>query len=424
MFPLAKIVIPFVVYPHPMPWIFLAVSVLLCGVGLVRFYGGESASDPTVKSCAAVFCYSGYHMVGGFFNGMDPTFAFGLIGTGGSVLVALATLRAHFHESLQIEADEPRRQHQLRQDGIRNLVRHLGCSEEEGARLLDHYDGDDVRALMEARAGRLNTGSTEALASGSQPPVEPGERVEGSPFDPVNGFVLLQMGSQAKDVGRMARLLSAVTELNVVDAGQQLRAHRGAVILPNLKEPAADAFMRALQQDGIAVIKMPVRDMLRFAFAGEVKALSYGSDGLQVVTTKEESMTIPWEQMILFSVGLFNATAVPDINGLVDARKGLLCGDLFILEADNRCLQFAIDSKRLTYAHLGDRMQTNAFANFRLTVADIVERAPHLLQNASVDALLQKSMAKSFRSPEDFAGESSGLLQLVQAARLGAASSS
>lgn len=407
----AKIPIPFVVYSHPAPWIFLLLSALVVGFAVNRFYQGGLV-DPSIGGSALLFCYSGYHMVGGFTNDRDPFFTLGLVGCLGSAGYAAAVLRSTYQENARVEAEAPQRRAEQRDEGARNLMNTLGCTRERAMELLDQYQDDDVKAIMAVRQTGLPTAAPVPGGTAQAPAV-----VEGSPFDPVTGFAVLQKAPQPKNFAQLAKLFASVTTVNVHDASQQLRNHRGAIIMPNLNEAACEAFRTVLRAEGIETLRLPMSQMLRFNFCGETKSLGYAEAGLTITSLTDQSVTVPWQQMLLLSIGLFNATMVPDPQGLVDIRKGILAADLFVLKGDD-CFQFAIDPKRLNYAHLEKRMEATGLANFRITVADLVERAPQL-RNGAVDALLGKSMARSFKSTEDFAGESTGLLQLVQAHRLG-----
>lgn len=415
----AKLPIPLVIYEHPVPWLFAVVAAVAIYVILQRLYDGGTI-DPALGIPAVVFVYAGYHMVGGMLHGFDLFFGLGFLGAAGSAAYAFVVVRGFQREHVDLEPPELKRQRALE-----SVVETLGCTSAQASELLDRFEGDDVKAILEVRSGRTplpgTTGeaapapTTVAVPTSDEGP--PVARIEGTPFDPVKGFMLLQATPGPKDFARLGKLLASITTLNAIDAVQKLRAHRGAVILPDLKEEVADAFIELLRREGMAVLKMPVSQRLTFAYCGEVKTLAYENDALVVTNHTDDVIRVPWDQMLLLSVALFGASGAADPDGYVDIRKGLPCADLFVL-IDKQCFQIAIDSKRLTFAHLGDRMESTGLANFRLTVADIAERAPNLMINDSAKALIEKGAARPYRAPEDFAGESTGLLQLIQATRL------
>lgn len=416
---LAKIPIPFIVYSHPAPWLFLIVSAIVVGL-LVRQLAGSGEVDPTIGWPAGLFVYSGYHMVGGMFNGFDPSFLLGLLGTLGSGAFGVALVKKMHSDHAQMLADEPQRQAQLRADGIRNLMSNLNVSETEAIELMDRYHNDDTKAILEARAGRLSVGDKPAqpaaVATSSSPGVSV-EKISGTPFDQANGYTLLQASPGEKDYSKWSKMLASVCELLPIDAMQKLRAHRGAVIIPNLREEVADAFMKLLEQEGVDVLKMPVSKMMKFSSCGQLKTLSFEGNTVTLTNHSEDSFTVPSEQLLLLTVGLFGATGITGPDGMVEASKGHMGADLFVLE-DDVCYQFALDQTRLTYAHLGDKMASNGFENFKLTIADLVEKVPTLQTNESVASLIEKGRARHFRTSEDYGGEVTGLAQLIQATRL------
>ncbi len=415
---LAKIPIPFIIYPYPAAWAFLLIATLVVGGLVVRFSGGPV--EPTVSIPAVLFVYSGYHMVGGMFNGFDPFFGLGLLGTVASGGFGFFMFSRMVSEHQHFEASAPERERQRVEEGINNVIQALGVERTQAEQLMERYGNDDTKIILEARAGRLDTGTQKAPAevSVSSGPSAPVTKISGPPFDSVNGYALLQASPGEKDYSKWSKMLASVCDLLALDAMQKMRAHRGAVIITDLKDEIAEAFMKLLEQEGVRVIKIPVEHMMKFASGGQVKAFEFGEGTLRVINHSEQIVEVPLESLLLLTVGVFGATQVTGPDGMVDAGRGHIGADLFVVVEDNRCLQFMLDRSRLSYAHLGDRMVDSGVANFRLTVADLIERVPGLHTNDSAVAFAREGRARNFKNAEDYAGEVTGLAQLIRATQM------
>ena len=416
---LAKLPIPIIIYPYATPWIYLLIATVVVGYLVVHLSQGGPI-EPTVSIPAGLFLYSSYHMVGGMVNGFDPAFGMGLIGTVASAGFAGFMFSRMAAEQAQLIADEPERQRRMRESGIQTLVQTLGIDEIEAVQLMDKYDNDDTRIIMEARAGKIKVGDgpQEQEISFSAKPVSDGTKIAGSPFDSVNGFALLQASPGEKEYSKWSKQLASVCDLIPLDAMQKMRAHRGAVIITNLKSEVADAFMALLEQDGVRVIKIPIQQMMTFSSGGQVKALEFGESTIRIINHSEQTVDANLESLLLLTVGVFGAESISGPDGMVEARRGHVGADLFVLWENKRCLQFQFDQSRLSYSHLGDRMANNGLANFRLTVGDLIERVPTLKTNDSAVAFAKDGRAKNFKTAEDYGGEVTGLAQLIQATRL------
>lgn len=415
---LAKIPIPFIIYPYPAAWAFLLIATLIIGGLVVRFSGGPV--EPTVSVPAVLFIYSGYHMIGGMFNGFDPFFGLGLLGTVASGTFGFFMFSRMVSDHREFEASAPERERQMREDGVNSVIQALGIERAQAEQLMDRYGNDDTKIILEARAGRLDTGSQKApaevtVSSSSSTEVT---KISGPPFDSVNGYALLQASPGEKDYSRWSKMLASVCDLLALDAMQKMRAHRGAVIITDLKGEIADAFMKLLEQEGVRVIKIPVEQMMKFASGGQVKAFEFGEGTLKIINHSEQVLEAPLESLLLLTVGVFGATQVTGPDGMVEAGRGHIGADLFVVVEDNRCLQFMLDRSRLSYAHLGERMAESGVANFRLTVADLIERLPGLNTNDSARAFAEQGRARNFRNAEDYAGEVTGLAQLIRATQM------
>lgn len=421
----AKIPIPVIIYGHPVPWIYLLTAVAVLAILIYKISDGGMV-DPMIGGPALVFLYASYHMVGEMFTGFGPIFFLGAIGTFGAVGFVVYLFRSRHVEHTMMVAGEPERLRQLREDGIINIVNSLGCSREQAESYMDRFGNDDTRVLMEARAGRLEPSSggqsqeTTITSAGSPSPGSAPAKIAGSPFNQNDGFALLHASSSSKDYAKWGKMLASVCDILPFDAVQKMKNHRGAVVLTDLREEVADSFKQLLEQDGLEVIKIPVRQMMKFASMGQVKALTYNTESIQIVNHSEEAFTASSAQLMLLTVGLFGEVrGMPDDKQMVDARGAHVGADLFLLgEEDNLCYQFALDLSRLTYAHLGDRMANNGLTNLRLTIGDLVEAAPHMALNSSVKPFVENGRARHFRTSQDYGGEVTGLAQLVRARQL------
>jgi hypothetical protein len=421
---LAKIPIPFVLFVHPAPWVYLLIAVVVLGFLLLKFAEG-GAIDPMVSAPAAIFLYASYHMVGAMFTGFGPIFTLGALGSVASVGFVLFLFRQRHAEHSSMVDGESDRLEQLREDGISNITHSLGCTRDQAQAYMARYNNDDTRVVMEARAGRLDKPQEEkatpvAPSHKSDRPIKSVEKIPGSPFNQGDGFALLHGSSGTKDYPKWGKMLASVCEIVPFDAVQKLKAHRGAVIITDLREEVADAFKLILEQDGLQVIKVPIQQLMRFVSAGQVKALTYDEETITIVNHSEHVLEADTGQMMLLTVGVFGQQqGLTGRDGFVETRGGHVGADLFVLgEEEGICYQFALDLSRLSYAHLGDRMANNGLANLRLTIGDLVAVAPQMALNSSVEAFVEKGRARHFKTSQDYGGEVTGLAQLVRARQL------
>lgn len=136
-------------------------------------------------------------------------------------------------------------------------------------------------------------------------------------------------------------------------------------------------------------------------FAGEVKELRTGEARSLIVGRDDSSFGFGPEQQGYLVIGLLNCEQRPDKNGFCDATRGRMFAQLFVNDS-GAWKRYRLDSGKLNYKVLGERMQNQASRNFQRTLSGLKESNPGIVQEASVDTFVETLKAPVYKQQSDF----------------------
>lgn len=304
---------------------------------------------------------------------------------GGGALLGLFVLSRLFR---------PRRRRRTFVDPVREVTLTLGCTERQALELLNEYQGNAARVIMDVKQGR------KAL------PVE----------GPVSGGFAVILGPDVvKEPVPMARLVAEAAGITHPEAMKMLHPGAGGVLVQGLTPEVAAAVRQALQEKGHEAYIMAADRLPRAVFGGDVRALEMDDEGLSLSLMDRSTRRLRWEHVLLLCVGVLEPECAPSRDGTVPAARGDLTAHLY--GGSGELHRYVLQARRFNYSHLGERKRNSAVTNFQLLIEELVNRAPAAATARSVHTFLADLKAPPYKSQDELASDGMGRLIALAASQ-------
>lgn len=145
-------------------------------------------------------------------------------------------------------------------------------------------------------------------------------------------------------------------------------------------------------------------------YVGDGKSFLFENSELVLITRNEERFDLDAQGRALLVLGVVDPEARP---GAGRADRGELYAQLF-WKKDHEWMRFLLDSRRMDYFVLGERKQNIAVRNFKTVLEDLIENAPGLQLDRSVQAFFDEFSAPVYRKLADLDSAAALALENLQ----------
>lgn len=235
----------------------------------------------------------------------------------------------------------------------------------------------------------------------------------------------------AIDVFSVGVALQEIKRVPMADA-TRLARHAFGIVDEGVTEPLAIAIQKRLNSLGIPVFLVPSAEVKEYPSPVSVRQAACLEEGFRMEVSSECLDSVPWEHVVLLSAGhveieetvrtagpsspLFATvhatsllTGLPMAYGDMEPRRPKkktrrFERSLFRILCSDPIRSFQIDKDQFNFSGLGKKIQMDTISNMRLTLQEIMDKAPHVLLDQNAAAFMEGDMRSvvDFPTPADF----------------------
>lgn len=136
-------------------------------------------------------------------------------------------------------------------------------------------------------------------------------------------------------------------------------------------------------------------------FAGEIREMRSGESRVMLVDYEGKSFSFQPETEGFVICCILNSDQRPDKHGYGQANRGRIHTQMFLPDEEG-WRRYRLDSGRIDYSSLGERMQNQACRNYQTLLEDFLDSARGLARDSSVERFLEELRAPILGSQADF----------------------
>jgi hypothetical protein len=237
----------------------------------------------------------------------------------------------------------------------------------------------------------------------------------------------------AIDVYSVGVALQEIKRVPMADA-TRLARHAYGIVDEHVPEALAIVIQERLQSLGIPVFLVPSSEVMEYPKPIHVHQAVCLEEGLRVEVAPQISEGVPWTQVVMVSAGRmemeetvrpsagFGAPSVmpAEVAGMIFLGTPVSSGTLepvrpkrkvrriekflFRILFSDPFRSVQVDKEEFNFSGLGKKIQMDTISNMRLTLQEIMDKAPHVLLDQNAAAFMEGDMRSvvDFPTPADF----------------------